>query len=373
MMSLQKLKIYRRLCFFLLIAPTLSSLNATASDAPEVLVTIKPLQLIAQAITKDVSNAEVLLPPGASPHNHSMKPSDARKISSADVIFWIGPDMESFLTKRFSNLKGTIVIPMMDSKGIKLRTNFSNTSDVHEHSSHERNSHERNSHERNSHERNSHERNSHERNSHERNSHERNSHERNSHERNSHERKKHERKKHDQHDHGQYDPHIWLSTDNGRTIARTMAATLIEADKANAEHYKKNLDYFLISMDETDARNRQKLSQIEQQSFFVFHDAYGYLQEQYQLNIAGHFTLNPEQQPGMKHLGELRNKLKSAGKTCIFREPQFQPAYLNRITEDLPVKIGILDPLADDIANQPDGFALFIDSLIDNIVQCLNR
>lgn len=295
-------------CAFALL---ISSQFAVAS-APNVLTTIKPLQLISQAITEGVTDSEVLLPPGASPHNHSLRPSDARKLHSADVIFWVGPSMESFLTRTLLSSEKVKVVAMMDAKSIKLRKNNENDEHAHDHHDH-----------------------------------------------------------HD-HDHGEYDPHLWLSTDNGRAMAAAMAETLIEIDSKHASQYKKNLNSFLKILDETDERNKKKLAGIKKTPFFVFHDAYGYLQDQYNLNVGGHFTLNPEQQPGARHLTNLRNTLKSTGKTCIFREPQFQPAYIDRITEGLDVKVGVLDPLGEEIKAGPNGFAQFINTLVDNIKECMS-
>nr|MDT0253921.1 zinc ABC transporter substrate-binding protein [Endozoicomonas sp.] len=72
---------------------------SVVAEHPKVLASIKPLQLIAQAVTEGVTNADVLLPPGSSPHSYSLKPSDARKLRNADVVFWVGPSMESFLSR----------------------------------------------------------------------------------------------------------------------------------------------------------------------------------------------------------------------------------------------------------------------------------
>ena len=298
----------------------LLSSQFSAASAPHVLTTIKPLQLISQAITEGVTETDVLLPPGASPHSHSMRPSDARKLHSADVIFWVGPDMESFLTRSLPSGKNVKVVAMMDSASINLRKNEEDEESHHDHDHHDHHHHGH----------------------------------------------------HHDHDHGEFDPHIWLSTDNGRAMARVMTKTLTELDKENASRYESNLQDFLKTLDDADERNKKKLTGLEKTPFFVFHDAYGYLQDQYGLQIGGYFTLTPEQQPGARHLSNLRNTLRNAGKTCIFREPQFQPAYIDRITEGLDVNVGVLDPLGEHIEPTPDGFARFINSLVDNIKDCMS-
>ncbi|USE36871.1 zinc ABC transporter substrate-binding protein ZnuA [Endozoicomonas sp. SCSIO W0465] len=279
-----------------------------SAEPPRVLASIKPLQLIAQAVTEGVTEADVLLPPGSSPHSHSLKPSDARKLRSADIIFWVGPSMETFLPKMLASAKGGKAVSMMDIHGIRLRGSDEDGHHIHVHGEH--------------------------------------------------------------HDHGDYDPHIWLSTDNARVIAREMTRVLVSVDKVNQPRYQSNLNRFLKSMDQTDSRNGQKVEQSGKKPFFVFHNAYGYLQEQYGLEVAGYFTMNPEQQPGARHLVRLKGHLDKAGATCIFREPQFQPAYIERLTEGLSVSVGVLDPLAENIQSGPESYAKFINQLVDSITSC---
>ena len=64
-----------------------------------VLTSIKPLQLIAAAVQDGVGTPEVLLPPGATPHNYALRPSDVRRVQEVELLYWIGPDMETFLPR----------------------------------------------------------------------------------------------------------------------------------------------------------------------------------------------------------------------------------------------------------------------------------
>ena len=272
-----------------------------SAEPPNILVSIKPLQLIAQGITDGVTDADVLLPPGSSPHSHSLKPSDARKLRKADVVFWVGPAMETFLPKMLGGTQKAV--SLMDLKGIQLID--AGESDHH-----------------------------------------------------------------GDHDHGTHDPHIWLSTDNARVIATEMSRVLASLDGANQARYQANLERFLNSMDKTDERNLEKARQSGSRPFFVFHNSYGYLQEQYGLPAAGYFTQNPEQQPGARHLVDLQGQLDKAGAVCIFREPQFHPAYIDRLTQGLSVTVGVLDPLGEAVSPGPASYARFINQLVDNITDC---
>ncbi len=84
-------------------------LPVAAASELKVLASITPLQLIASEILVDVSKPDVLLPPGASPHQYSLRPSDVRKVKQADFIVWIGPGLERFLEKTLSTTDATVL------------------------------------------------------------------------------------------------------------------------------------------------------------------------------------------------------------------------------------------------------------------------
>jgi zinc transport system substrate-binding protein len=72
-------------------------------NAPVNIVTsIKPLALLVRAIAEDGTHITTLVPAGASPHTYNMRPSQRRALENADIIFWVGPQMESFLTRVLS-------------------------------------------------------------------------------------------------------------------------------------------------------------------------------------------------------------------------------------------------------------------------------
>ncbi|WP_157673438.1 zinc ABC transporter substrate-binding protein ZnuA [Endozoicomonas ascidiicola] len=285
---------------------------AAGAEPPEILTSIKPLQLIAQELTEGVTEVDVLLKPGSSPHSHSLKPSDARKLKSADVIFWVGPSMEAFLPKILGGLKDTKSVAMMEAHGINLRSMEEDDNHIHDDHGHA-------------------------------------------------------------HDHDEYDPHIWLSTDNARVMAKAMVKTLVSVDPANKKQYEKNLEVFGQRLNQADEDNLVKVKTAGTRPFFVFHNAYGYLEEQYGFQVAGFFTTNPDYQPGANHLVQLQEKLQKAGSACIFREPQFQPAYIDRLSEGLDIEVGVLDPLAEDIEPGSDSYARFINSMVDTITDCLQE
>lgn len=86
----------KALCVFLTVFIT-----AIFPGSPKVLTTIKPIAFIVNAITVGVGEPAVLLDPQKSPHHHHLSPGELKKLAQADVVFWVGPPLESFLKNFF--------------------------------------------------------------------------------------------------------------------------------------------------------------------------------------------------------------------------------------------------------------------------------
>ncbi len=78
------------------------TLGSTGAAATDVVVSIKPLELLVRAVATPDINVTTLVPPGTNPHNYSMKPSQRRALDEADAVFWVGPAMETFLQSLLS-------------------------------------------------------------------------------------------------------------------------------------------------------------------------------------------------------------------------------------------------------------------------------
>ena len=86
----------------------------------QLLTSIKPLQLIAAAVQDGVGQPAVLLPPGASPHRFALRPSDIRRLREASLFYWVGPDLEGFLSKPLAAREGQSVA-LQSLPGLTLR------------------------------------------------------------------------------------------------------------------------------------------------------------------------------------------------------------------------------------------------------------
>jgi zinc transport system substrate-binding protein len=86
---------------------------------PVILASLKPLALIAQELTGSLAEVDTLLPDTASHHDYPLKVSDHARLQKADVIVWIGPELESFLQKPLANLPSAKIIASYDLPGIQ--------------------------------------------------------------------------------------------------------------------------------------------------------------------------------------------------------------------------------------------------------------
>ena len=299
---------------FAILVTFTASFRAISSAQAEVkvLTSIKPVQLIAAAVQDGVGVPEVLLPPGASPHNYALRPSDVRRVQSADLLYWIGPDMEGFLPRV---LKGRSLpsVALQDLPGLKLRR-FAE--DSHSHAE--------------------------------------------------------EADDHD-HDHrpGSLDAHLWLSPVNARVIAGKIASDLISADPANAARYQSNLKAFDERLDALDVRLKARLAAIEGKPYFVFHEAFDYFEEAYGLKHAGVFSVAAEVQPGAQHVAAMRARLQEVGKTCVFSEPPLRPRLAETLVAGLPVKLAELDALGGYTPATAQGYEQVLEKLGNDLAGCL--
>ncbi|AKX53769.1 zinc ABC transporter substrate-binding protein [Thiopseudomonas alkaliphila] len=288
-------------------AVVLAATAASAQAEVKVLTSIKPLQLIATAIQGDANQVEVLLPPGASPHAFTLRPSDLRRLQQADVFYWIGPDLENFLPKLLKQ-RQQLSVALQDVPQLTLL----HFADGHSHS--------------------------------------------------------HEY----EHEHS-LDAHLWLDPSNAQRIAAQMANDFSALDPANAATYQANLEHFSQQLQQLEQTLSQRLTIQQPKPFFVFHEAYNYLEQRYQLQHQAVFNLSSEVQAGAKHVQQTRHTLEQAGASCLFYETPLTPKLAASLTHNLPVTLLPLDPLATDIPVTADGYVRFIEQLGTTLADCLSH
>ena len=281
----------------------------------KVVASIKPIHSLASYLMNGVAKPDLIVDGYASPHGFAMKPSHAKMLQNADLIFWVGEDVENFLEKPLGSIaKKAEKIELMQIKGLQVlkfrERNIFDDHDDHGHDDHDKKEDHDSHAKKEDHDDHG---------------------------------KKEDHDDHEGHAQGEFDPHIWLDPINAKVILNEMVEHLIENDPKNEAKYKSNLDEALKDIDKLTIDVMTELS--NSVSSIVFHDAYQYFEKRFNVNILGAFTVNTDVMPGAEQLAEIREIIEHDKVACVFSEPQFNPDIIKAVAKDMKIKTGVIDPL----------------------------
>lgn len=295
---------------FLAVAGVLSPAGA-AETAPRVAVTVKPIHSLVASVMAGVGEPDVLIGGADSPHTHAIRPSEAKRIESAQLLFWVGPTMESSYVKPIAALARGKVISVLDAPGVTVLP-VRPAGDLAEDAATDA-----------------------------------------------------------EEAPGALDPHIWLDPENARAVVRAVANALAAADPAHADVYAANAaktDERLVALD---TELREKLTPFRDMPFIPYHDAYQYLERRYRLTDAGAVTVSPERAPGARRINELRAVIKARHVRCVFTEPEFEPAIVRTLVAGTGAKIATLDPEGAQLPPGPNFYFNLMRAAADSLRGCL--
>ena len=290
----------------------------------KVVASIKPIHSLASYLMNGVAKPDLIVDGYASPHGFAMKPSHAKMLQNADLIFWVGEDVENFLEKPLGSIaKKAEKIELMQIKGLQVlkfrERNIFDDHDDHGHDDHDKKE-DHDSHAKKEDHDDHGKKEDHDDHG-----------------------KKEDHDDHEGHAQGEFDPHIWLDPINAKVILNEMVEHLIENDPKNEAKYKSNLDEALKDIDKLTIDVMTELS--NSVSSIVFHDAYQYFEKRFNVNILGAFTVNTDVMPGAEQLAEIREIIEHDKVACVFSEPQFNPDIIKAVAKDMNIKTGVIDPL----------------------------
>jgi zinc transport system substrate-binding protein len=304
-----------------LLAATMLTHPTAALATPTVVVSIKPIHSLVASIMKGIAEPGLILKGAGSPHTYQMKPADAEMLQNADLVFWVGPELEKFLEKPIGSLSGDAkVIELEDAPGLlRLPMREGGAFEPHDDGDEDHD---------------------------------------------------HGAEAHD--DHGEHDAHIWLNTDNAKALSQAIATALSQADPANAPRYNDNLATLEGKLDALSTELKTTVAPVKDRPIVVFHDAYQYFEKEFGIRVAGSITVSPETLPGAARISEIHEKLKGLGASCVFAEPQFEPRLINVVMEGTAAKSGTLDPEAATLPEGPDLYFDLMRGLATSIRNCLS-
>ncbi len=301
--------------FALSVATLLMSASFAFADV-KVVASIKPIHSLVASVMQGVGTPALIVDGNSSPHTYNMKPSDAATLEQAQVIFWVGHELEAFLEKPIEALGGKAeAVSLMDTKGIaKLAMREDENFAAHED----------------------------------------------------------EQEEGGEHHHEGMDGHIWLDPENAKAILKTVAETLSKADPANATIYAANSDKTSASIDAMSAEIVATLAPVRGQGFLVFHDAYHYFEKRFDIAASGALSINPENPPGAEAIVKLKKKIADGEIKCVFSEPQFDDKLTQLLLEGSTVKAAVLDPEGAQLSTGPGLYFELLKNMSGSLKDCLS-
>ena len=322
---------------FGLILSTISLLTfiSYAKAETKVVASIKPIHSLISYVMDGVGTPGLLVDGSSSPHTFQLKPSHATMLQEADIVFWIGEDLESFLETPLESIaKDAKQVTLMESEDIEmLKFREKNVFDDHDDHGDEHDDHDEHGDEHDEHE--------------------------DEHDDHAH---------HDGHNHGEFDIHFWLDPEIAKTIVQIAAKEISEIDPANASKYEANAAKALNKLDQLINDTRGKIN--KDATYVVFHDAFQYFEQRFGIEVIGALTVNPEILPGAKQLAEIREVIEHESVNCLFSEPQFNPTIAETIASDTGVKAAVLDPLGAELEPGKDLYFDLISDMASSFESC---
>jgi len=314
----------------ILISALFSGLALTTYADINVVASVKPVHSLVSGVMEGAGKPDLIVQGSASPHTYSLKPSQAQQLEDADLVFWMGHELESFLEKPLEAIATSAhVVELIDSSSLKkIKMREGGMFDAHAHDEHEgHDDHD--------------------------------------------EHEGHD--DHHDHGHGEFDIHVWLDPENAKVLVNEIKLALIEKDPSNASTYEANSKKINLKLDQLIDEVSAKLESEKGKGYVVFHDAYQYFEERFGMSAVGSITVSPEVVPGANRIRELKEKIVDLNAYCVFSEPQFEPKLVSTVIEGTQANTGVLDPLGASIKDGPELYFTLIRNMANSLQDCLSN
>ena len=285
--------------------------------AGTIVATIKPVYSLLAQLTVASDNPVLLMKQPQSPHHYTLRPSERRLLADAEMIIWIGPQMESFLSKVIRQQKNTTtIITLIETDGLKLLDRRSKHSHQHEDSP-----------------------------------------------------ESVAQPADKAMEHHDVDPHIWLATDNAITLSKHITQQLIALHPENSRQYQQNLQQLLSKIESTRAFITDRLKTANQ-AFIAYHDAFHYFEHENNLNYIDSVNYSDETGTSLKHMRQIKARIEHDHIGClVYQAPK--PALVDKLVKMTSIRAIELDPLGSHLDDNKDAWFDIMRSLAKNFSTCL--
>lgn len=305
-----------------------------------IISSIKPIDSLVKNLTINTNiTSDVIVDGSASPHDFSLKPSQASKINNAKILFYINKNFEGFLAKTIEQKGKTINFVEIANKNnftlLKPRINATWLSHADENEHDEHNSH----------------------------------------------LEHHEiaaQSEHSDHNHNhshnstEFDFHIWLSVDNAKIISKIIASEIINNFPETKDVVNNNLVTLQNKLNNLKQQTLADLKPFKNSEYIMFHDAFQYFEKEYDLASVGSITIDPEITPSPKRIAKIKEFIQTKKQFCVFSEPQFDKKLVDAIIKDTNTKTNTLDESGASLDKGESLYFELIKQITQNLKACLS-
>ena len=339
----------------------LTMIGGTAlADAPRVAVDIAPVHSLVARVMADVGTPDLILPPGASPHEYNLRPSEASALQNADIVVWMGEDLAPWMEHAVETLATNASVLTLLEADVTTHLDLREDAlfEAHSHDDHDDHGHDDHGHKDEGHDEHDHDEHGHEDHA----------------DHDTHDHAEHDDHAHDDHGdhaHGAHDPHAWLSPTNAGAWLNLIAAQLSAADPDNAGTYFANAAAARAELDALTTEINATLNPVRGRNFIVFHDAYQHFEVAFDFPAAGAVSLSDATDPSPARIAQIRDRVRDQDIACVLTEPQFNPGIIDTILDGTTAKTALSDPLGVDLIPGPALYPQLIRNLAGALAGCL--
>ena len=292
-----------------------------SADVPQVTTDIPVTHSLVTRVMAGIGTPDLIVNRGASPHDYSLRPSNAASLEAADVVFWISNGLTPWLDDALNTLaRNAKVIELMDAKGATvLPFRDGATFETHSH------------------------------------------------------RHKHDEDGHDEDEHAtvNIDPHGWLDPDNGKTWLDVIATELSKIDPENTDIYFDNVSQGKTDIDAVISEIDATLATFRGTNFIVYHDAYQYFERRFDVLAAGSISMGDVSDPSPARIAEIHQTVEELDMTCVFSEPQFNPELIATVVDGTKARARVIDPLGTHLTLGADFYLNLLRNIAQTMASCL--
>ena len=318
------------------------------ADVPRVMTDIAPIQSLTAQVMGNLGSPDLLLPPGADPHDFALRPSDAARLGDANVVIWVGAGLTPWLDEPLETLAPQAKhISLLDVEGwskLDIREvgmehdDHGDHGDDDDHDDHEANENHDDHDGHDNHDGHD-------------------------------EHKDHD--DHHDHDHGDFDPHAWLDPSVAKVWVNAIADALSQADPDNAAIYAVNAadaSAELTALEDEVAASLEGFSDI---AYVLPHDGYQYFENRFGLEAQAAIAGIDARTPGPAQIAEIRAQMVDENVVCVFSDAAIGERWAQVITEGTAANTVQIDATGVGFEAGPMLYSNLIYGLSNAFINCL--